>query len=92
MAANPLRQPRARDAASVQSRIRELIAQRVRVPVANLADEARLEDLGADSLDEIELVMSLEHEFDIDLPDEEFTQVRTVRDVMKQVLDRYEFH
>jgi acyl carrier protein len=73
--------------ASVQQRVRNIIAQRVGIPSDTLTDEFRLvEDLGADSLVEVELVMFLEQEFDIEIPDEEFAQVKTVGDVITQVV------
>lgn len=42
-----------------------------------------LEDLGADSLDVVDLVMSIEDEFDIEVPDEEIARIKTVGDVVK---------
>ena len=46
-------------------------------------DTSLVDDLGADSLDVVELVMTLEDEFDMEIPDEDITEVRTVGDVVK---------
>ncbi len=45
------------------------------------------EDLGADSLDVVDLVMSLEEEFDIEIPDEAVEQIKTVGDIVKYIED-----
>jgi acyl carrier protein len=47
-----------------------------------------MEDLGADSLDTVELVMAFEKEFDIDIPDEEAEKLRTVGDALKYLQDK----
>ena len=47
-----------------------------------------MEDLGADSLDTVELVMAFEKEFDIDIPDEDAEQLRTVGDALKYLQDK----
>ena len=52
-------------------------------PETNIAD-----DLGADSLDVVDLVMSLEDEFDVEIPDEDVENVRTVGDIVKYLEDR----
>ncbi|MCI8908852.1 MAG: acyl carrier protein [Angelakisella sp.] len=46
-------------------------------------DTSLVDDLGADSLDVVDLVMTLEDEFDMEIPDEDITEVRTVGDVVK---------
>ena len=51
-------------------------------------DTAFVEDLGADSLDVVDLVMSLEDEFDLESPDEDVENVRTVGDIVKYLEDR----
>ena len=51
-------------------------------------DTAFVEDLGADSLDVVDLVMSLEDEFDLEIPDEDVENVRTVGDIVKYLEDR----
>jgi acyl carrier protein len=47
-----------------------------------------MEDLGADSLDTVELVMAFEKEFDIDIPDEEAEKLRTVGDALKYLHEK----
>ena len=75
-------------AASVQDRIRALVAEQLGVDVADVAPTAAiLDDLGADSLDVVELVMSLEDVFDIEVPDEEVDGMRTVADIHQYVIE-----
>ena len=61
------------------SRVREIIAQELGVELEKVTDEASfVEDLGADSLDTVELVMAFEEEFGIEIPDEDAEQMQTV--------------
>ncbi|MEP6744656.1 MAG: acyl carrier protein [Gemmatimonadota bacterium] len=53
-----------------------------------LPEASFMEDLGADSLDTVELVMAFEKEFDIDIPDEEAEKLRTVGDAMKYLHEK----
>jgi acyl carrier protein len=70
-------------------RIRGLVAEQLGVDAGTLSSEANiLEDLGADSLDVVELVMAIEEEFDIEIPDEDAESMRTLGDVEKYVSDR----
>ena len=48
------------------------------------------DDLGADSLDVVDLVMSLEEEFDVEIPDEEVENIKTVGDIVKYIEDKQE--
>ncbi|MCI8349935.1 MAG: acyl carrier protein [Oscillospiraceae bacterium] len=52
------------------------------------ADSSITDDLGADSLDVVDLVMSLEEEFDVEVPDEEVENMKTVGDIVKYIEDR----
>ena len=71
-------------AAFSEDRVKEIIAKELEVEVKQLAGEAKfIEDLGADSLDIVELVMALEEEFGIDIPDEDADKMKTVGDAMK---------
>ena len=66
-----------------EDRVKEIIAKELEVEVKQLTPEAKfIEDLGADSLDIVELVMALEEEFGIDIPDEEADTLKTVGDAM----------
>lgn len=51
-------------------------------------DTNLVEDLGADSLDVVDLVMTLEDEFDMEIPDEDIVEVRTVGDIVKYLEER----
>ena len=67
-------------------RIRDLIAEQLGVEQERLVNEANiLDDLGADSLDVVELVMAIEDAFDIEVPDDDVENMRTVGDVEKYV-------
>lgn len=71
-------------AAFNEDRAKEIIAKELEVDVKQLTPEAKfIEDLGGDSLDIVELVMALEEEFGIDIPDEDADKLRTVGDAMK---------
>lgn len=66
------------------ARVREIIINELGVEPEKVTDEASfVEDLGADSLDTVELVMAFEEEFGIDIPDEDAEQMRTVGDAIK---------
>ena len=67
-----------------EARVREIIVNELGVEPEKVTDEASfVEDLGADSLDTVELVMAFEEEFGIDIPDEDAEQMRTVGDAIK---------
>ncbi|MDL2257721.1 acyl carrier protein [Eubacteriales bacterium OttesenSCG-928-K08] len=64
-------------------KVREIIAKQLDVDADSITLESRLvDDLKADSLDVVELIMDLEQEFDIEIPDEELPKVRTVGDIV----------
>jgi acyl carrier protein len=70
-------------AAFNEDRVKEIIAKELEVDVKQLTSEAKfIEDLGADSLDIVELVMALEEEFGLDIPDEDADKLKTVGDAM----------
>ena len=71
-------------AAFNEDKVKDIIAKELEVDVKQLAPEAKfIEDLGADSLDIVELVMALEEEFGVDIPDEDADKLKTVGDAMK---------
>ena len=71
------------------TRVREIIMEQLEVEAHQVTDEAKfIEDLGADSLATIELVMALEEEFDIEIPDEDADKIKTVRDAV-EYLDKH---
>jgi acyl carrier protein len=70
-------------AAFNEDRVKEIIAKELEVDAKQLQPEAKfIEDLGADSLDIVELVMALEEEFGLDIPDEDADKLKTVGDAM----------
>jgi len=70
-------------AAFSEDRVKEIIAKELEVDMKQIAPEAKfIEDLGADSLDIVELVMALEEEFGLDIPDEDADKLRTVGDAL----------
>lgn len=71
-------------------RVCEVLAQQLGLEENEIMPESRLkEDLGADSLDMVELIMAMEEEFDVDIPDEEAQNIRTVADAVNYV-EQYE--
>ncbi|MBL8976981.1 MAG: acyl carrier protein [Gemmatimonadetes bacterium] len=74
---------------NVEDRVKDIIVEELGVEREKLTNEASfMEDLGADSLDTVELVMAFEKEFDIDIPDEEAEKLRTVGDALKYLHDK----
>jgi len=70
-------------AAFDEAKVKEIIAKELEVDAKQVVPEAKfIEDLGADSLDIVELVMALEEEFGLDIPDEDADKLRTVGDAM----------
>jgi acyl carrier protein len=73
----------------IEDKVKDIIAEELGVEREKLTNEASfMEDLGADSLDTVELVMAFEKEFDIDIPDEEAEKLRTVGDALKYLHDK----
>ena len=74
---------------NVEERVKVIIVEELGVEREKLTAEASfMEDLGADSLDTVELVMAFEKEFDIDIPDEEAEKLRTVGDALKYLHEK----
>ena len=70
----------------VQEKIKQIIVNELGVDEAEVTENARfIEDLGADSLDLVELVMRFEEEFDIEIPDEDAEKIQAVRDAYAYV-------
>ena len=73
----------------VDEKVKDIIVEELGVEREKLTDTASfMEDLGADSLDTVELVMAFEKEFDIDIPDGEAEKLRTVGDALKYLHDK----
>ena len=70
----------------LDQRIKEIIVEQLGVKPEQVVPEAKfIEDLGADSLDTVELVMALEEEFGVEVPDEQAEKLQSVGDVMKYI-------
>lgn len=73
----------------VLSKITKVIVEKLGVTEDKVKPEAAfIDDLGADSLDQVELIMALEDEFDIEIPDEEAEKLKKVSDVIEYINSR----
>ncbi|MCY4404036.1 MAG: acyl carrier protein [Candidatus Poribacteria bacterium] len=69
--------------ATNEKRLIEIIANQLGIAADNVTPDASfMEDLGADSLDTVELVMALEEEFDLEIPDSDAEKIQTVQDAL----------
>jgi acyl carrier protein len=76
---------------SIADRVKEIIVEQLGVNPDQVTPEAKfIEDLGADSLDTVELVMAFEEEFGAEIPDEDAEKLQTVGDVNKYIEERGE--
>jgi acyl carrier protein len=74
---------------SIEDRVKDIIVEQLGVTAEQVTPDAKfIEDLGADSLDTVELVMALEEEFGQEIPDEEAEKLQTVGDVVKYIEDK----
>ena len=72
----------------VFDKVKEIIVDQLDVDADKVTNGANIQDdLGADSLDVVDLVMSLEEEFDIEIPDEAVENIKTVGDIVKYIED-----
>lgn len=68
------------------AKVKAIVAEQLGVDEAEITEEASfIDDLGADSLDTVELVMALEEEFGIEIPDEDAEKIGTVKDALKYI-------
>jgi acyl carrier protein len=75
----------------IEARVREIIINELGLEPEKVTDDASfVEDLGADSLDTVELVMAFEEEFGLDIPDEDAEHMRTVGDAIKYLKENRE--
>ena len=75
--------------ADVEGKVKEIIINELGVEAEKVTSEASfVEDLGADSLDTVELVMAFEEEFGIEIPDEDAEQLQTVGDAIRYLQEK----
>lgn len=73
--------------ASVDEKVKAIIVDQLGVNESDVAPEAHfVDDLGADSLDTVELVMKFEEDFDIEIPDEDAEKIQTVQDAIQYIV------
>ncbi|MEZ4754018.1 MAG: acyl carrier protein [Bdellovibrionota bacterium] len=76
-------------AEAIEDRIKAIIVEQLGVSLEEVTPEASfIEDLGADSLDIVELIMALEEEYDMEIPDEDAEKIQSVNDVISYVKGR----
>ncbi|MFN3697352.1 MAG: acyl carrier protein [Pseudobdellovibrio sp.] len=74
---------------SVNAKVKDIIVDQLSVDPEKVKLESKfIEDLGADSLDIVELVMAMEEEFDIEIPDEDAEKLKTVNDVQTYLVSK----
>ena len=72
----------------IAKRVKEIVAEQLGVEESQVLTESSfMDDLGADSLDTDELVMALEEEFDIEIPDEDAEKIQTVNDAIEYITE-----
>jgi acyl carrier protein len=74
---------------SIEDKVKEIIVEQLSVNAEQVTTSAKfIEDLGADSLDVVELVMAFEEQFGVEVPDEDAEKLQTVGDVVKYIEDK----
>ena len=75
------------DISNIEARVKKIIIEQLGVKEEQVTNEASfVEDLGADSLDTVELVMALEEEFELDIPDEDAEKITTVQQAIDYIV------
>lgn len=73
----------------IQARVKKIVVEQLGVKEEEVTNDASfVDDLGADSLDTVELVMALEEEFETEIPDEEAEKIVTIQDAVNYIVDR----
>ena len=71
---------------SIEDKVKKIIAEKLSVDLSEVVPEASfVDDLGADSLDLVELIMTMEEEFDVDISDEDAEKMETVKDAIDYI-------
>ncbi|HKI83521.1 MAG TPA: acyl carrier protein [Candidatus Krumholzibacteria bacterium] len=74
---------------NIEAEVKKIIEEKLGVNAEQITDEASfIDDLGADSLDQVELVMDFEDKFEIDIPDEDAEKMRTVGEAVSYLTER----
>lgn len=74
---------------NIEAEVKKIIEEKLGVNAEQITDEASfIDDLGADSLDQVELVMDFEDKFEIDIPDEDAEKMRTVGEAVSYLKER----
>lgn len=75
---------------SIETRVKEIIEEKLGVSAGQINEDAHfVDDLGADSLDQVELVMAFEEEFEIEIPDEDAQDIATVGKAIAYIRDSH---
>jgi acyl carrier protein len=78
-----------KEMASIEERVRKIIIEQLGVNAEQVTNEASfVDDLGADSLDTVELVMALEEEFNLEIPDDEAQKIGTVNSAISYITEK----
>ena len=75
----------------IETRVKKIVVEQLGVKEDEITTDASfVDDLGADSLDTVELVMALEEEFETEIPDEDAEKIITIKDAVKYIVERME--
>jgi acyl carrier protein len=75
----------------IETRVKKIVVEQLGVKEEEVTTDASfVDDLGADSLDTVELVMALEEEFETEIPDEDAERIVTIKDAVKYIIERME--
>ena len=75
----------------IEARVKKIVVEQLGVKDEEVTTDASfVDDLGADSLDTVELVMALEEEFETEIPDEDAEKIITIKDAVKYIVDQME--
>lgn len=77
------------EATEIESRVKKIVVEQLGVKEEEVTNESSfVDDLGADSLDTVELVMALEEEFETEIPDEDAEKIITIQDAVNYIVTR----
>jgi len=68
----------------IETRLKKIVSKNLNIPESRITPDSRyIEDLGLDSLDQVELIMALEEEFGVEIPDDTAEKIKTIADTLK---------